>query len=153
MHDQGKQSEPDGLRASLDDASLSEGQRKRVSIFQSVESEVCARIEEACGSGQMDVTDVAVLVIAPEAQGLFFEEGQAGEGVGVILGHRERLRAFLESALPPSPDASTDPYADLLEQAPACCVRVMVIDDESLTVMSYGTFVTVRVDPGDEAVA
>jgi hypothetical protein len=29
----------------------------------------------------------------------------------------------------------------------------MVIDEESLTVMSYGTFVTVRVGPGDQAVA
>jgi len=152
MHDHGKQTEPDGLRASLDDASLTPGQRKRISIFQSVENEVCARIEEACASGAMDVTDVAVLVIAPEAHGLFFDE-QVEEGVSVILGHRERLHGFLESALPPSPDAPANPYADLLEPAPECCVRVMVIDDESLTVMSYGTFVTVRVDPGDEAVA
>jgi hypothetical protein len=30
---------------------------------------------------------------------------------------------------------------------------VMVVDDTSLTVMSYGTFVTVRVDPNEQAVA
>jgi len=29
----------------------------------------------------------------------------------------------------------------------------MVVDDDSLTVMSYGTFVTVRVGPGKRAVA
>jgi hypothetical protein len=152
MHDHSTQSQSDGLRGWLDDASLTPGQRKRIAIFQSVESEVCARIEEGCGGGELDVTDVAVLVIAPEAHGLFFD-GRVGEGVSVIIGHRGRLHAFLEATLPPAPDVEVNPYADLLEPAPSCCVRVMVIDDESLTVMSYGTFVTVRMSPGEQSVA
>jgi hypothetical protein len=150
MQDDGKES--GGLRAWLDDAALTPGQKKRLSIFQSVENPVCARIEELCGSGEVEVVDVAVLVIAPEARDLFFEEGMA-EGVSVVIGHRDRIRAFLNAALPPAPDAPADPYLDLLEAAPEHCVRVLVIDDESLTVMSYGTFVTVRVDPGNQAVA
>jgi hypothetical protein len=148
MHDDGT----DGLRAWLDDAALTPGQKKRLSVFQSVEAPVCARIEEVCGVGGVEVTDVAVLVIAPEARELFFDDPES-TGVSVVIGHRIRVRSFLEAALPASPNAPSDPYADLLEEAPARCVRVLVIDDESITVMSYGTFVTVRVEPGKQAVA
>jgi hypothetical protein len=153
MHDDGSESRSGGLRAWLDDASLTRGQKKRLSIFQSVESPVCARIEEVCGAGGVEVTDVAVLVIAPQARALFFDEEEVGTGVAVVIGHRTRVRAFLNATLPPAPTAPSDPYADLLEAAPDCCVRVMVVDDESLTVLSYGTFVTVRMGPGRQAVA
>jgi hypothetical protein len=105
-----------------------------------------------CGEGGIEVIDVAVLVIAPEARGIFFEDDVAS-GVSVVIGHRDRIRDFLGAALPPAPDAPSDPYADLAEAAPPRCVRVLVIDDESLTVLSYGTFVTVRVDPHNRAVA
>jgi hypothetical protein len=153
MHDDGSEPRSDGLRAWLDDASLTPGQKKRLSIFQSVESPVCARIEEVCGAGGVEVHDVAVLVIAPQARALFFDEDEAGDGVSLVIGHRSRVRAFLNATLPPAETAPSDPYADLLEPAPPRCVRVMVIDDESLTVLSYGTFVTVRVGPGKQAVA
>ena len=153
MHGHHQRSDgPSGLRAWLDDADLTPGQRKRLSVFQSVEAPVCARIEQVCGSGGVEVTDVAVLVIAPEARGLFFDD-VAGAGVSVVIGHRSRLRAFLESTLPAARDAPEDPYADLLSPAPDRCVRVLVVDDQSITVMSYGTFVTVRVGPGKRAVA
>ncbi len=145
MHDG---SRSDGLGAWLDDASLTLGQKKRLSIFHSVETPVCARIQEVCGAGGVEVTDVAVLVIAPEARALFFDEDEAGDGVSVVIGHRTRVRAFLNATLPPAPSAPSDPYADLLQPAPARCVRVMVVDDESLTVLSYGTFVTVQVGAG-----
>lgn len=151
MHDDGTRT--GDLRAGLEDAALTPGQRKRLSIFQSVEAVVCSRIEEICGGGGLDVTDVAALVIAPAARGLFFDEDEGETGVSVVIGHRNRVRAFLQSSLPASPDAPSDPYADLLEPAPPRCVRVMVIDDQSLTVMSYGTFVTVEVDLGKQAVA
>jgi len=150
MHDDSE--EPGGLGAWLDDAALTPGQKKRLSLFQRVESQVCARIEELCGAGDLEVIDVAVLVIAPEARELFFD-AELGEGVTVVIGPRSQVHAFLYAALPPVANAPADPYADLLEAAPARCVRVMVIDGESLTVMSYGTFVTVRVDPGHQAVA
>jgi hypothetical protein len=152
MHDDGKDGRAGGLGAWLDDATLTAGQKKRLSIFQSVESLACARIEELCGDGGVEVSDAAVLVIAPEAQGLFFEETDP-PGVGVVIGHRSRILEFLDDALPKAPDAPSDPYADLREPAPPRCVRVLVIDDEALTVMSYGTFVTVRIDPDKRAVA
>jgi hypothetical protein len=144
--------EPDCLRASLDDESLTPGQRKRIAVFQSVEAPICARIEEMCGEGGIEVTDVAVLVVAPEARGIFFE-GDAEPGVSVVLGHRRMVRDFLCAALPPLPDAPEDPYGDLGEEAPPRCVRVLVVDEEALTVLSYGTFVTVSVDPNRQAVA
>src|SRR5262249_52016916 len=78
-----------GLRAWLDDADLTPGQRKRLSVFQSVEAPVCARIEEVCGSGGVEVTDVAVLVIAKEARRLFFDD-DSRLGVSVVIGHRSR---------------------------------------------------------------
>jgi hypothetical protein len=95
---------------------------------------------------------VAVLVIAPEARGIFFD-GDREPGVSVVIGHRRLVRDLLAAALPPAPGAPADPYADLAEEAPPRCVRVLVIDDESLTVLSYGTFVTVAVDPNRRAVA
>jgi hypothetical protein len=149
MHDEGSGS--DGLCRGLDDVSLTDGQRRRLAVFQSVESVVCDRIEQICGSSGISVTDLAVLVIAKEAHGLFFADGE--EGVSVVIGHRERISSFLCAALPPSPDAPSDPYADLHQSAPPRCVRVLVIDDESLTVMSYGTFITVEMDPRKRAVA
>jgi hypothetical protein len=156
MHDNGSEIRSGALSAWLDDASLTPGQRKRLAIFQSVESAVSARIEEVCGAGGLEVTDAAVLVIAPEAYGLFFD-AEVGQGVSVVIGHRLKLRAFLDATLPAAPpaagEAPVDPYADLLEAAPPRCVRVMVVDDQSLTVMSYGTFVTVWVDPDKRAVA
>ena len=152
MHDDGKGGSEGGLAACLDDATLTPGQRKRLSIFQSVESLVCARIEELCADGGVEVSDVAVLMIAPEAHGLFFEETEA-PGISVLIGHRGRILAFLDAALPPANDAPSDPYEDLRKPAPPRCVRVLVIDHESLTVLSYGTFVTVRLDPDRRAVA
>jgi hypothetical protein len=150
MHDDGTGSR--GLQAWLEGEALTPGQRKRLSLFRRVEAPVCARVEEVCGPGGIEVTDVAVLVIAPEARELFFEEA-AGWGVTVVIGHRSRLHAFLKAVLPPTPDAPADPYADLLQAAPPRCVRVLVVDDESLTVLSYGTFVTVVIDPSGQAVA
>ena len=152
MHDDQRGYGPGSLLASLDDATLTPGQRKRLAVFHSVEGPVCARIEEMCGEGGIEVTDVAVLVIAPEARCLFFED-DAGAGVSVVIGHRSRLRAFLETMLPPAPEAPEDPYSDLLSPAPDRCVRVLVVDDQSLTVLSYGTFVMVNMGPGKRAVA
>lgn len=178
----------------LQEPGLPEGQRRRLRLFQTVESGICHRIERFCTENPLEVTDLAVLVVAPEAQQLFFdgalepppvdglgggvhgagdgyhipgfsaeappglEEGARRTGggrshgasalpsVSVILGHRERLHAFLHSVLPPTDDAPFDPYMDLRDPAPARCVRVLIVDHESLTVMSYGTFVTLRLD-------
>jgi hypothetical protein len=152
MHDDAVDGGSGGLSAWLDDPALTEGQKRRIGVFQGVEAAVCARIEEVTGKGEVAVVDVAVLVIAPEAHELFFDQ-EVEKGTSVVMGHRERLYAFLQNALPPSEEAGIDPYADLLDQAPPRCVRVLVIDDESLTVMSYGTFVTVDVDPKKRAVA
>jgi hypothetical protein len=96
------------------------------------------------------VTDVAVLVVAPSAHDLFFPGIVEAKGTSVVLGHRLKLHAFLCAMLP---GAAVDPYADLLEPTPPCCVRVLIVDDESLTVMSYGSFVTIRDDPANRAVA
>jgi hypothetical protein len=131
---------------------LSQGQRSRLRTFQSVETGICQRVEELCQRSGIEVTDVGVLVIAPGAQPLFFGE-DAEPGTNVVLGHRARLYAFLNAILPPTADAPFDPYVDLLAPSPDRCVRVLIIDDESLTVMSYGTFVTVRIDPANKAVA
>jgi len=134
------------LDAHLDDPALTSGQKRRLGIFQTVESGVSTRIEAFCEETGAAVTDVAVLIIASSAQGVFF--GPAEErGTAVILGERRRLRGFLVSMLPPVPGAPFDPYADLLESAPDRCVRVLILDDESLTVLSYGSFITVELDP------
>jgi hypothetical protein len=152
MQNDGSGAREPGLSGFLDDESLTPGQKRRLAVFQSVESAVCERIEEVCGSGEVEITDVAVLVIAPAAHDLFFDE-DVERGVSVVLGHRNRVEEFLRATLPPAEDAPSDPYADLQQPAPERCVRVLVIDDESLTVMSYGTFVTVEMDPTKRAVA
>jgi hypothetical protein len=153
MHDDGTQPAPGSLAAYLEDPSLSPGQRSRLAIFQSVEGGVCARIEQMCEATGLEVTDVAILVVAAAAHGFVFGESGGEAATSVVLGHREKLHAFLSRTLPPTEGAPFDPYGDLLEPAPSRCVRVLVLDEESLTVMSYGTFVTVRIDPGNRAVA
>jgi hypothetical protein len=130
----------------LDSAALTSGQRQRLAIFQLVENGVSARIETFCEETGAEVVDVGVLIIAPAANGVFFGPAME-EGTAVILGDRLRLHAFLEEVLPPAPGAPFDPYADLLEPAPLRCVRILIIDDESLTVLSYGSFITVELDP------
>ncbi|UQA63856.1 hypothetical protein E8A73_031920 [Polyangium aurulentum] len=140
---------PASLAAFLDDPSLTEGQRRRLSLFRTVENGICSRIEQMCVTSGLEVTDVAVLVVDASAQGLFFQGDDTVNGTCVVLGHRERLYAFLTSVLPPAEDAPFDPYEDLREPAPARCVRVLIVDHESLTVMSYGTFVTVRLDASE----
>jgi hypothetical protein len=159
------------LEAYLQEPELTEGQRRRLRLFQTVEAGICARIERYCTENALEVTDLAVLVIAPEAQALFFDVaphavsvgaggeravrapparpgagGSSAPAVSVILGHRERLHGFLHAVLPPCEDAPFDPYADLIEPSPSRCVRVLIVDHESLTVMSYGMFVTLRLD-------
>jgi hypothetical protein len=135
-------------RVDADGEPLTEGQRRRIALFKNLESGICSRVEQLCVTSSVEVTDVAVLVVSPEAYPLVFDAAES-PGASVVLGHRERLYAFLRSALPPAEDAPFDPYADLLEPAPSQCVRVLVVDDESLTIMSYGTFLTVRVDEDD----
>ena len=134
------------FEAQLDAEALTSGQRRRLGIFQVVENRVSERIEAFCEETGAEVVDVAVLIIAPAANAVFF--GSATEpGTAVILGDRLRLHAFLGEVLPRAPDVLFDPYADLLEPAPLRCVRVLIIDDESLTVLSYGSFITVELDP------
>ncbi len=130
----------------LDAAALTSGQRRRLAIFQLVESGVSARIETFCEETGADVVDVGVLIIAPAANSVFFGPTME-QGTAVILGDRVRLHAFLEEVLPPAPGAPFDPYMDLLEPAPLRCVRILIIDDESLTVLSYGSFIMVELDP------
>ena len=158
-----------GLEAYLEEPGLTEGQRRRLGLFHAVEGGICTRIERLCTEEAIEVTDVAVLVVAPDVHALFFTndaltndaltdgalaDGAPGQPTGggdvartsVILGHRDKLHAFLHTMLPPSDDAPFDPYADLLDPAPSRCVRVLIVDHDSLTVMSYGTFVTVSMD-------
>ena len=141
------------LDAYIASGELSDGQKSRLRVFQGVESGVCTRVEQLCEKTGMEVTDVAVLVIAPQAHGLFFNEPQETPGTDVVLGHRTKLYGFLNAVLPPAADAPYDPYVDLQEAAPLRCVRVLIIDDDSITVLCYGTFVTVRMDPSNRAVA
>jgi hypothetical protein len=132
------------VAATLSDASLTEGQRERVRLFQRVEAAVAARIERACLGTGMDVTDVAVLVAAPAAHELLFGE-DGNEGTTVVIGHRLQVHTFLSSLL--SSPGGVDPYIDLLGPAPPHCVRVLVLDDRALTVISYGSFVAIPLDP------
>jgi hypothetical protein len=136
----------------LDAAALTSGQRRRLAIFRLVESGVSERIETFCEETGAEVVDVGVLIIAPTAGGAFFEP-PTEQGTAVILGDRQRLHAFLEEVLPPVSGAPFDPYVDLLEPAPPHCVRILIIDDESLTVLSYGSFITVELDPRSMASA
>lgn len=140
------------LEAHLDDQALTSGQQRRLGVFKGVESGVSTRIETFCEETGAEVSDVAVLIIAPTAHGIFFGATEE-QGTAVILGDRVRLHAFLETVLPPVPGAPFDPYADLLESAPPRCVRVLIIDDESLTVLSYGSFITVDLNPVPMAMA
>ncbi|AUX41081.1 hypothetical protein SOCE26_024860 [Sorangium cellulosum] len=142
-----------GLEAYLDEPGLSEGQRRRLRLFHAVEEVVNDRVEQLCGSSELEVTDVAVLVVSPAARRLFWRSGApgaraaaAGASASVLLGHRERLHGFLHAVLPPADEASFDPYADLLAPSPPQCVRVLIVDEGSLTVLNYGAFVTVRLD-------
>ena len=75
------------------------------------------------------------------------EDGKAAEPVATIVAaHRAELHDFLQAVLPAASDGTADPYADLLEPAPDRCARVLVVDDGSLTILSYGAFVLVRMD-------
>jgi hypothetical protein len=135
----------DGLEA----ASLTDGQRRRIQLLKNVEPGVCARIEQICTSTTIEVTDVAVLVVAAEAHAIVFSDQEPCVGTSVVVGHREKVREFLNAVLPPGETVAIDPYEDLLSPAPHQCVRVLIIDAESLTVLSYGTFVTVRIQGSD----
>ena len=97
--------------------------------------------------------DVAVLVIGPTAPEVLFDpEAGRDRVINVVIGHRARMYAWLSGVLPP-PEHEVDPYGDLLVEAPEQCVRVLIIDEGAITVMSYGSFITVRVDPSNRAVA
>lgn len=151
MHDESEQTASD-LDAYLNDAALTEGQRRRLALFRVVEGGVCERIEALCEQSGIEVTDVAVLVIGPAAPEALW--GIGGDGViNVVLGDRTRVYGLLRSLLPPPRGTALDPYGDLLARSPDGCVRVLIIDGDSLTVMSYGTFITVRLDPATMAVA
>jgi|GEM_PF-6657900 hypothetical protein len=142
------QEDPASMDVFLDNPSLPDGQRRRLSLFRSIEGVVCTRVEEMCATGEIDVTDVAVLVVDATAHDLLFPENQPC-GTTILVGHRRELRAFLNSMLPAADDAPFDPYDDLLEPSPMQSIRVLIMDDHSLTVMSYGTFVTVHMDPDE----
>src|ERR1700678_2964543 len=86
-HDCG--STPEDLAAWLDDPALTDGQKRRLRVFHGAEGSGSARIEQLCAGGDLDVVDVAVLVVAPTAQEIFFG-GELGPGTSVILGHRRR---------------------------------------------------------------
>ncbi|WP_231511865.1 hypothetical protein [Chondromyces apiculatus] len=156
------------MRSNLDrylqEPGVSEGQRSRLRLFQSMETNVCTKVERFCTDNGVEVTDLAVLIVAPEAHVLFQDAlktnpgrvaGRGGEGsvhlsalpsASVILGHRTRLHAFLRAALPTDDAEVQDPYRDLLVPSPMRCVRILIIDSDSITIMSYGTFVTVQMD-------
>jgi hypothetical protein len=135
-----------GLGACIDhDPNLTESQRRRLRVFLGVEDGVVSRVESLCLQHDIEVTDLGVLVISADAREVFF--GPGGEdSTNVILGHRRQIHGFLHAVLPPGPNAAADPYLDLLEPAPAFCVRVLIVDAESVTVLSYGSFVTVMLN-------
>lgn len=135
----------------LADPELSPSRRHRLEIFQKVERGISSRVEQLCTQMGMTVTDVAVLVIAPEAQHLFFQ-GAMGKETDVVIGHRTKLHGFLTAILPPEPGGG-DPYEDLLEPASEHCVRVLIVDDTSMTVLCYGTFITVNLKPSPKPAA
>ncbi|MBK9264020.1 MAG: hypothetical protein IPM54_29985 [Polyangiaceae bacterium] len=140
--------DPASMDVFLDNPSLSDGQRRRLSLFRNLEGVVCARVEEMCATGDIDVTDVAVLVVDASAHDLLFRQGEPC-GTTILVGHRCEVRSFLNSMLPAAEDAPFDPYDDLMEPSPLQSIRVLILDDHSLTVMSYGTFVTVHMDPDE----
>jgi len=153
MRDDEWEGEAYELDARGGDPSLPLGQKRRLDLFRAVESGVSSRIEAVCERTGMEVRDVAVLVLGPSApEALFDPEAGPDRVINVLIGHRARMYAWLAGVLPP-PEHDVDPYADLLEQAPEQCVRVLIIDEGAITVMSYGSFITVRVEPGKQAVA
>jgi hypothetical protein len=140
------------LISSLDRSALTRGQRQRIELFKLVEADICSRVEALCEQGEIDVTDLAVLVVGPTAPG----EGSALSGVGmvnVVIGHRTRLYGLLHAVLPPSDEVTEDPYRDLLEPSPFRCTRVLVIHADALTMINYGCFAKVAFDPANLAVA
>jgi hypothetical protein len=152
--DRGRRSPGCNLEAFLNEPGLGEGQRRRLRLFQGVEEAVSGRVEQLCARGGLDVTDAAVLIVSASARALILR-GPASDdsearppGVTILLGHRERLYGFLHAALPPAEDTAFDPFEDLLEPSPHQCVRVLVVDDESITVLSYGAFVTLSLELG-----
>lgn len=138
------------LEAYLKEPGLTEGQRRRLRLFQTVETAVSDRVEELCTCSALDVTDAAILVVSPAARRLFFRSPASSRadppGASIVLGHRARLYAFLHAVLPPADEAPFDPYADLLAPSPPQCVRVLIVDEDSLTVLNYGAFVVVSLD-------
>ncbi|WP_433935131.1 hypothetical protein AB3662_10790 [Sorangium cellulosum] len=138
------------LEAYLEEPGLTEGQRRRLRLFQTVETAVSDRVEELCTCSALDVTDAAILVVSPAARRLFFRSATSTRadppGASIVLGHRARLYAFLHAVLPPAEEAPCDPYADLLDPSPPQCVRVLILDEDSLTVLNYGAFVVVSLD-------
>jgi hypothetical protein len=141
------------LEACLAEPGLTEGQRRRLRLFQTVEETVSERVEELCACGELDVTDAAILVVSPAARRLLFRSAASAAadspGASLILGHRARLHEFLHTVLPPADEAPLDPYADLLAPSPPRCVRVLIVDEDSLTILNYGTFVVVSLDPSE----
>ncbi|XXT22556.1 hypothetical protein WME94_13460 [Sorangium sp. So ce429] len=138
------------LEAYLKEPGLTDGQRRRLRLFQTVEGAVSDRVEELCTCSAVDVTDAAILVVSPAARRLLFASAASGSadppGASIILGHRARLHEFLHAVLPPADEAPLDPYADLLAPSPPQCVRVLILDEDSLTILNYGTFVVVCLD-------
>jgi hypothetical protein len=139
--------DPPTLEVFLDNPALSEGQKHRLALFRSIEAVVCSRVEEMCATGDIDVTDIAVLIVDSSAHDLLFQDQP--RGTTILVGHRFEVRSFLNSMLPAAEDAPFDPYDDLLEPSPMQSIRVLIMDDHSLTVMTYGTFVTVQMDPDE----
>lgn len=132
--------------------STTDGQRRRLRIFQEVERGVVSRVEQLCENSDIEVADVAVLVVAPSARKLIFDDASDAVATDVILGHRNKLHEFMTSVLPPKPDVD-DPYGDLLASAPQACVRLLILDDEAITVLHYGSFVSIDVEPTEEVFA
>ena len=83
----------------MTEPTVPEGQLRMLRLFQAVEMGVCARVEQICTESGVDVTDVAVLVVAPTAHPLFFGDQRTPPGTSVVIGHREKLHEFLHTAL------------------------------------------------------
>ncbi|WP_437592224.1 hypothetical protein [Sorangium sp. So ce1000] len=134
----------------IEEPGLTEGQRRRLRLFQTVEEAVSRRVERLCTSSELDVTDAAILVVSPAARRAFFHADARSfaevPGATAIVGHRARLHEFLHAALPPADEVPFDPYVDLLAPSPPQCVRVLIVDEDSLTVLNYGAFVVVSLD-------
>jgi len=147
-----EQTEAWDLEAELDGVPLTDGQIRRIRLLASVDAEVCDRIGQVCVDSAVDVTDVAVVVVAPGARRFVFDTSDTGDDrsttseSSIVAGTRQDIYAFLLAVLPPTQDSAGDPYADLLEPAPPGCARAIVADETSLTILSYGSFVVVKLD-------